>query len=375
MRNGVLKRKKRMIDPWLTATVFLLTGIGFLALGSATAGDGVSSRLKVQLLATAVGVALAAVVARLDINALLAYKKWLYVACVLVLAFVLLFGSGKEQTGANSWIRLGPVGIQPSEPIKVVFALIFGETIAGAQKAQRLNTHKNLLGIFAAFSVICGLVILQNDTGTALVFAFMFCLMLFAGGLKKRYFGIAFGVALATVPVIWWALAPYQKNRIIVFLRPETDPAGAGYQVLQSKLSVASGGVFGRGYMQGRNNRLSLLPEKETDFIFGVIGEEFGFIGCMVVVLLLFFLCLRCFHIAQSAKDGSAGIICVGLGAMFLFHAVENISMCIGLLPVTGIPLPFLSYGGSAQVTSYLAIGLLQNLYAASYGLRGYHKQ
>ena len=317
---------------------------------------------------------MAAFVALLDLNALAVYKKWLYVACVLVLIFVLLFGNGKEQTGANSWIRLGPVGIQPSEPVKVVFALVFGETIARTQKAQRLNNLKNLLGIFAAFFGICGLVILQNDTGTALVFAFMFCLMLFAGGLKKRYFGIAFGVLLAAIPVVWSLLAPYQKNRIIVFLRPETDPAGAGYQVLQSKLSVASGGLFGRGYMQGRNNRLSLLPEKETDFIFGVIGEEFGFIGCTVVVLLLFFLCIRCFQIAQKAKEDSAKIICVGLGAMFLFHTMENISMCIGLLPVTGIPLPFVSYGGSAQVTSYLAIGVLQNLYAASYGLRVYHK-
>lgn len=374
MRNGFLKRKRVTIDPWLMAAVLLLTGIGLIALGSATAGEGISSRVKIQLLATAVGMAAAAMVALFDLNALAAYKKWLYAASVLVLVFVLLFGSGKEQTGANSWIRLGPVGIQPSEPVKVVFALIFGETIARAQKAQRLNSPKKLLEIFAAFSLVCGLVILQNDTGTALVFAFMFCLMLFAGGLRLRYFGIALGALLALVPAVWNFLAPYQKNRIIVFFRPETDPAGAGYQVLQSKLSVASGGMFGRGYMQGRNNRLSLLPEKETDFIFGVIGEEFGFIGCAVVVLLLLFLCIRCFGIAQRAKDGSAKIICVGLGAMFLFHTVENISMCIGLLPVTGIPLPFVSYGGSAQVTSYLAVGVLQNLYAASYGLRVYHK-
>ena len=375
MKNGFLKRSKVTIDPWLAGTVVLLAAIGFLALASATAGNGISSRLKVQLLATAVGMVLGTAIALIDLHVLMAYKKWIYLASVLVLLFVLVFGSGKEQTGANSWIRLGPVGIQPSEPIKVVFALVFGDVIFRMQQADRLNHIKHLLALFVAFSVVCGLVILQNDTGTAFVFVFMFCLMLFAGGLKKRYFGIAFGTVLVAVPVIWNCLAPYQKNRIIVFLRPETDTAGAGYQVLQSKLSVASGSIFGRGYMQGRNNRFSLLPEKETDFIFGVIGEEFGFVGCVIVVLLLLFLCVRCFRIAQSAKEGSAKLIGVGLGAMFFIHTVENISMCIGLLPVTGIPLPFISYGGSAQVTSFLAIGVLQNIYAASYGVRVYHKK
>lgn len=372
MKIGFLKSKHIHIDPWLTSCVLLLTIIGLFVIYSATETEGVSAKVKVQLLATGIGIILCFVLMWADFRVIAPYRTWLYMGCIFLLVLVLFFGSGKEQTGANSWIRLGPVSLQPSEPAKVVFAFVFAGAIAEAKRKCQLHQLKEILKLFLAFGVICGLVVLQNDTGTALVFAFMFATMLFMGGLKLRYFGVAMGTILIAIPVIWYRLAPYQKNRILVFLRPETDPAGAGYQVLQSKLSVASGQLFGRGFMQGRNNRLSLLPEKETDFIFGVIGEEFGFFGCILVVGLLFFLCIRCFVIAQKAKDWDGKLLCIGIGAMFLFHVVENICMCIGLLPVTGIPLPFLSYGGSAQVTGYIAVGVLQNIYDTSKRLQFY---
>ncbi len=370
MKNGL--RKKEFVSPdWLLLTVsLLLTAIGLLAIYSATAENGISREWKTQVLATGLGMILATVVFFLDVKLTVCSERLLYALCVAVLVFVLLFGTGKEQTGANSWLRFGAFSVQPSEPIKVLFALIFAEKISRLKQNGKLQSMQELGKLVLLFLGVFVPVILQNDTGTALVFLFMFVVMLFAGGLRLRYFvGVAAAFA-AAIPIVWMNLAPYQKNRIIVFFCPETDPTGAGYQVLQSKLSIAGGGFFGRGFMQGPNNRFSLLPEKETDFIFGVIGEEFGFLGCTILVLLLFFLCIRCFLIGSNAKEFSAKLACVGIGAMFLFHVTENLCMCIGLLPVTGIPLPFISYGGSAQLTAYLAVGVVQNVYATSKALK-----
>lgn len=350
-------------DIILWGTALLLTLLGFIAIHSATyTENGISKKLTVQAVATVLGLVPAWMLSRKNLYGILRGHKYLYLLTLLILGATLIVGIGKSETGASSWIRFGSIGIQPSEPLKIVFVLIFAKRIAESEQRG-----KQLLWLlFSAFSVIM-LIILQNDTGTALVYLFMLIVMLFVSGIRLRYGLYALIPLLISLPVVWQFLAPYQKNRILVFLRPETDPTGAGYQVLQSKLSIASGGLFGRGYLNGPQNRLSLLPEKETDFIFGVISEEFGFIGSALAAVLLFFLIFRIFRIGANTKNSEHKLIAAGLGSMFLFQATENICMCAGLLPVTGIPLPFLSYGGSSVLTSWLAIGIIQNIYKFSY--------
>lgn len=371
MQKQIQKKEKYRIDWCLLFLVCILTVIGLWMLFS-TAG-GVSRRWVMQLIAAGIGIVLFITISFVDLRMAAGYRKTMYIGCILALAAVLLFGIGKEQTGASSWIRIGPVGIQPSEPVKVLFAVLFAEIIAEAGRKNTWNRPKNLFGIVLLFVPFFSLIVFQNDTGTALVYLFMFLVMLFAGGLGVRYFVGGLLAILPVIPAVWFCLAPYQQNRILVFFRPETDPSGSGYQVLQSKLSVASGGVSGRGWMQGIYNRLSLLPEKETDFIFGVIGEELGFIGSVAVVVLLFLLCLRCFAIGANAATKQGRILSAGIGAMFLFHITENIGMCLGLLPVTGIPLPFISYGGSFFITCWLAAGVMQNVYAETETFRFYY--
>ncbi len=373
MRAAVLRQRRLKPDMWLTVIVFLLTATGLFVIRSSTVAAGIPKPV-VQSFAAAIGVLVSWLVSRADFGIVKRGGLYLYIASVFILVFVLLFGSGREETGANSWIRFGGIGIQPSELVKIAFAVILAERVDAAKAAGVLNKPKTVAKLFPLFSVLCGLVILQNDTGTALVFAFMFCVTLFVAGISRKYIWGTLVFAAFASPVAWFLLAPYQRERILVFFMPERDPMGAGYQVLQSKLSVSSGGFWGRGYMKGPQNRLSMLPEKETDFIFGVIGEEFGFLGAFVLSGLLIALVFRCFQIARHAPDGAGRYRCVAIGAMFFFHVAENICMCLGLLPVTGIPLPFLSYGGSAMVTCFLAVGVVQSTHIESKKLCFYSK-
>lgn len=362
MQTRRLNPRTNSFDICLVLLVAVLTFCGLLVIFSATRSAGDNRRLIVQSIAAGLGFSIMYFMARVDFRNFKRYVNLIYVACLIVLAGVLLFGVGKEQTGANSWIRFFGIGIQPSELIKVAFSIIMGEKLAKAKDKGTQNRPKTVFKNFALYLGITVPVVLQNDTGTALVFTLMFITMYFVAGISLPYMlWTGLGI-LVLLPVAWLLMAPYQKNRILVFLDPTLDPNGAGYQVLQSKRAIGSGALFGRGYQKGPLNQLSFLPEKDTDFIFATIGEEFGFIGSIIIVALLFLLIFRIFYIAKNTKDSAGSLMCVGLGAMFLFHTAENICMCLGLLPVTGIPLPFLSYGGSSLVTNLLAIGLLLSI-------------
>ncbi|MBR4891244.1 MAG: rod shape-determining protein RodA [Clostridia bacterium] len=361
---GVNSTKNKRIYPdiLLLLLTILLTAIGLLVIYSAANVSETMRKITVQSIAALIGIAFLAAFYFIDYRIYKVYSSHIYILSIVVLIFVLIFGSGKEETGANSWIRFFGIGVQPSELVKIAFSVFFANKLSGIKESGRLNDLKELLKLTAYFLGITVLVIMQNDTGTALVFTFMFATMLFVAGIPIKYILWAFLILAIALPVFWFLLATYQKNRILVFLNPSLDPNGAGYQVLQSRIAIGSGELFGRGFMQGPRNRLSLIPEKDTDFIFGVIGEEFGFLGSVIVCTLLFLLIFKIFTIAKHATDLSARLICVGIGSMFLFHVSENICMSLGLLPVTGIPLPFLSYGGSSLVTSLLAIGIVLNI-------------
>lgn len=359
----------KQLDYVLIAIAAALALLGFLMIASATRSSESSRQLLVQSLAIGLGVLLMFLMAAMDYESYTDLVKYLYVGSIFILVFVLLFGQGKSETGANSWIRIGGIGIQPSELVKISFCITFSVRLSKLRES--INTPKTLLQLMLHFAILAGLVILQNDTGTALVFLFMFLCMLFAAGLSYKYILAGLGAFVAFLPLAWFVLMqPYQRERILVFLNPERDASGAGYQVLQSKIAIGSGEFLGRGYMQGPQNQLGMLPEKETDFIYGVFGEEFGFIGCVLVLALLMLLIIRCIYIGLHAKNDLGCFMCIGVAAMFMFHTFENIFMCIGLMPVTGIPLPFLSYGGSSVLTNFMAIGLVLSVWSRRRVLR-----
>ena len=346
----------------LTLTVFLLTAIGLLSVCSATADNGLK-QITVQLFSVLLGVCFAYFSAKLPLLRLGKAYPLLYALGLIALSSVFILSGGRETNGAISWIRFGPISVQPSEPVKLLYCFLLAEQMANAQRQNALNHPLRLFMIFLFAVPFILLVLLQNDTGTALCYGFMLCVMLVAAGLSLRCcLSLSLLITIA-LPFIWRLLAPFQKSRIAVFLNPSSDPSGAGYQVKTSLQTLSSGRLFGRGFLSGPQNRFHILPEKDTDFIFSIIGEEWGFLGCAIIVLLLFTLIFLCFQIARKTQDASLRLLLSGLGAMFFFHTTENIGMCLGLLPVTGIPLPFISYGGSHLVTCFGAIGLMQNVH------------
>lgn len=361
-----MKKHILSLDFILILAVVLLMVSGILTLTSATTE---TKKITIQALSATLGILSMVAVAFWDFKSISGKKNHIYLLCIVFLISVFIFGTGKEETGAKSWIRLGNIGIQPSEFVKLLFALYLSCEISEKIEKNTLNDPKNLLVFILKSSLIIGLVVLQNDTGTALVFIFMLTVTLFTSGISKKYIFITIGTFLVLMPIIWFFLADYQRDRILVFLNPEADLSSAGYQVYLSKLAISSGGILGKGYKNGAVNALSYLPEKDTDFIFSVIGEESGLIGTIYFISLFTLLIARLFYIASKSKDLQGKILVTAICAMFLFHITENIGMTIGLLPVTGIPLPFVSYGGSSMLTMTVGIGLALSVRRKTYKL------
>ncbi|MBR2877610.1 MAG: rod shape-determining protein RodA [Clostridia bacterium] len=358
-----LKKVFKSMDKMLLTTVLLLALIGFVMIYSATISYGNPLKFTiVQFAAFAIGFAIMLFLVKIDYENFGNKTKIIYAINVVVLVLVLFLGTGDE-VGTRGWIRIGGIGIQPSELVKIGFVLTFAKHLE--QNEDGVNKFLPFLGMLAHAGVIILIVLLQPDYGTAMVYAFMFICMVFAAGIKYRTILIALGAFAAFAPVAWFfILKDYQKDRFITFFNPEHDPIGRGYQVIQSKISIGSGEFAGNGLFSGPQTQLGILPAKHTDFILGVIGEEFGFIGCIVVLVLLFALIIKCFKTGIEARSGYGKYLCIGIGAMLLFQTFENIGMCIGVMPVTGIPLPFLSYGGSSMLTSMIAVGLVMSVSA-----------
>ncbi len=274
---------------------------------------------------------------------------------------ILVLAIGKLTHGTQGWIVLGPVTLQPSEIAKLCFIITFSSHVS--KKYDSINSPKTLVFMLIHFLCYAIPVLLQPDFGTAMVFAIIFIFILFFAGISRKYIIGAAAITAISSPIVWFLLKSYQRDRIISLFFPEKDPTGSGYHVLQSKLAIGSGEFAGRGYLKGPQTQFGHLPEKHTDFIFSVIGEELGIIGAAIVTIILFTIIYRCFANAKSCSHDSFGeLICVGVGAMMFFHIFENIGMCIGLMPITGIPLPFISYGGSSLITCFAAIGLIQSV-------------
>jgi len=359
--NIVDRKLIRNIDTGIVVATIMLIIIGIVGIASATqvTSGGETKHITVQSVAFFIGILAVVLLLLIDYNSFGDMQLAIYIINILLLLSV--FVLGKEIKGAKSWIDLGPVNFQPAEVVKIGFILAFAKHLES--RKDKLNNPPDLAVTVGYMAVPIGLILLQNDTGTALVFIFMSAVMLFAAEINYKYIIAAVVAFVMSTPLLWFfALQPHQKNRILVFLNPELDPRGKGYHVIQSKTAIGSGQFFGEGLFNGTLNNNGFIPERHTDFIFSVLGEELGFVGAVFVVLIFTFLLLRCIHVAKAAKDTYGMLICVGVTGMYLFHVLENIGMTIGIMPVTGIPLPFVSYGGSSLITNLLAIGLVINV-------------
>ncbi|HEV2720612.1 MAG TPA: rod shape-determining protein RodA [Thermoanaerobaculia bacterium] len=340
-------------------TALVLAAIGLTLIYSATYfNDPGLSIVHKQILWMAIGLALMSVFLFVDYHVLFDAAPILYVIGLVLLAYLLLWG--KLTANVKSWIHIGGFQFQPSEFMKIFTALMlarFFDRHSGAYLNVRLFAQA--AGIIALPVV---LILLQPDFGTAATFFPLVAVAMYFGGIRWRIWLIAILAVLLAVPLGWTMLKPYQKDRIITFLNPDRDPLGRGYQVTQAKIAIGSGGIHGKGFKQGTQAKLEFLPARHTDFIFAVLGEEWGFIGVTIVLGLYLFLIVQALQFAKNARDRGGTYLAICLISFFIFHVLINVSMQIGVLPTTGIPLPLLSYGGSSTMMFLMAIGLMLNV-------------
>lgn len=357
-----MKRKILRNIEWsiLICTVLLVT-IGLVALTSATKNSDYEE-LKKQIMWIAISIPILIVVIFIDYDIFVRISPVLY-GIILVLLIAVLFTS--PINGATSWFDIGPFSFQPAELAKIIIVLFLAWMITKIQKKGKDEINKVLkLGlILLAFAVPVLLIIKQPDYGTAMAFIAALVFILFAAGIRKRYIITAILLVIILVPVLYFFVLPeHAKARIDVFLNPNLDPRGAGYNIIQSKLAIGSGQLLGMGLFKGNQTQLGFLYPKTTDFIFALIGEEMGFVVAAGIIFLYVILITKAVYVAKTAKDDLGSYIAMGIAGIFFFHMLENIGMTMGLLPITGIPLPFVSYGGSSLLSNFIMIGLLLNI-------------
>lgn len=309
-----------------------------------------------QGLATLVGLVAMVIVIYLDYDFIKSLYKCLYLGSIFLMILLILFGVGADEWGADIWLTIGPISFQPSEFVKI--GLIIFIAVLLEENYYNINKPLTLLKVLV-LSMIPITFIVYEDFGSAAVLVFVLALMLFSAGLSWRYIAAAFLGLLITGPIAYQFFDEYQKDRIKDFLNPTRDVAGTGFQAMQGRIAVGSGKLFGRGLFQGMQTQNDYIPEKQTDYIFAVLAEEWGFLGVLVVLILYGILLYRMLRISEKAKDKYGSFLTVGIAAMLLIHIFENIGMTLGIMPVTGIPLPFMSHGGTFQLINLIAIGLV----------------
>ncbi len=352
------RRFVRNFDFGLVLAVALLVGLGILMVSSATANSPGLEELPLrQAIYAGVGFLLLAVGAAIDYRSLTALRWPLYGTMLVFLAVVFVIGQALH--GGQRWIDVGPVQVQPSELAKLAFVLVLASFLG-----SRGETARGLKTVALSLILLVppvALIYLQPDLGTALVLVFVWGAMVFAAGVRLTYLGVLAAGALAAFPLLWPRLEGYMQRRILAFLNPAGDPA-ASYNVTQALISIGSGGLLGKGFRQGTQSQLHFLRIRHTDFIFSVIGEELGLVGCLLVLGLLGFVLWRMLRAAEVARDAQGRFIAVGLAATLFFQAAVNIGVNVGVMPVTGIPLPFISAGGSSLVTLLFGVGLVESV-------------
>jgi len=349
------------LDLNFLGTALVISAIGCLLIYSATYfADPTLNIFRRQLLWMTIGLVLMAIFIVVDYHVLFDIAPILYGIGMVLLAYLLAYG--KVRAHVKSWIQLpGNFQFQPSEFMKIATALMLARFFDSNERA-----YLNLRSFIVAMAIIGApvlLILAQPDFGTAATFAPLVAVAMFFGGIRWRYWTIMILVVLIAMPIGWKVfLKGYQKERIMIFLNPERDPLGSGYQVTQAKIAIGSGGIHGKGFKQGTQAKLEYLPARHTDFIFAVLGEEWGFIGVGIVLGLYLFLIVQALSFAKQARDRGGTFLVIALICFFIFHILINVSMQIGVLPTTGIPLPLISYGGSSTMMFFIAVGLMLNV-------------
>lgn len=346
--------------------VCALFGIVMVSSASASLQGGAGRYVSVQVVSMLIGIVLFVVLTIIDIDIIA--DKWMYLAAFeFFLLLLLLTPLGyADDTGNRAWLRLGFMGIQPSEIIKVTYIIILAKQISYLKSYKRLNSALSVGQIMLHILLTIGLiVVISKDMGSALVFLFVAVIMLFAAGLKFYWFLAGLAVTAALFPLFWTkVLNQRYRDRILAPYDPSIDPLGTDirWQTNQSKMALGSGGLTGTGLYQGQQSQSEAIPAKQTDFIFAVIGEELGMIGCIVVMLLLMAVIIRCIYVGVKSKNTMSMLVCFGVAGSLMFQTFENVGMCIGIAPVIGITLPFFSYGGSSMFATFAMMGLVSGV-------------
>ncbi len=343
------------LDWPLLLALLLLMGFGLLVLYSATGEDAVM--VSQQAVRMGAGIVAMLTLSLVPPHLLRLWTPWLYVIGVVLLLVTWFVGVGR---GAGRWLDLGLIRFQPAEIMKLAVPMM----VAWYFHPLTLPpSFKATLIAFGLLAVPAILIVGQPDLGTALLIAVSGCITIFLAGLRWRYIlGLA-GLLAAAAPAAWFNMHEYQRNRVRIFLDPESDPLGSGWNIIQSKIAVGSGGLLGKGWLHGTQSHLEFIPERHTDFILAVLAEEFGLLGVGLLLILYVFITARCSYIAGMAKDTYSRLLAGSLGLTFFVYVVVNSSMVAGLLPVVGVPLPLISYGGTSIVTLLAGFGMLMSIH------------
>ena len=281
---------------------------------------------------------------------------WLFFLCLVLLILVLLIG--ETRNGATRWLNIG-ISFQPSELMKIAMPLMIARYISSGALPPTVFS----VGVSITIVLVPSYLIMeQPDLGASILIAFSGLVVIFLSGLKKRYLAVAFGLFLAYLPLMWANMHPFQKNRVLAFLNPGSDPTGAGYHLIQSKIAIGSGGLFGKGWLNSTQGQLDFLPERTTDFIFAILAEEFGFLGISLLIGIYLFIIGRGIMIAINAQDLFSRLLASSISLTFFVYVFVNIAMTTGLLPVVGIPLPLISSGGTSMLTIMVGLGMLMSV-------------
>ena len=356
------RRLVEYFDWWMLSLTAAIAVMGLIALYSAVhAGASItqSALFTKQLVWYGAGALLMITAFSFNYKS---YERWghlIYILCVALLVAVLFLG--KYVGGSKRWLSVGPFSLQPSELVKLGVIIVLAKYYARVSTTKGVNFRELLTPcIFTAIPF--ALIVRQPDLGTAMVVALIAGTITLYVKIERRTFVWLTTGAMLTIPLVWLTLKGYQKQRILTFLNPDRDPLGSGYHIIQSKIAVGSGMLLGRGFLKGTQNALDFLPEQHTDFIFTVLAEEWGFIGAIIVLVAFLLLIIWGLQIAQRSRDAFGKILAVGVTSMMAWQVFINIGMVMGLLPVVGVTLPFISYGGSSVITMMIGVGLLLNV-------------
>lgn len=360
MRNLFVRFFKNF-DWYLVASTIFLFAIGLSVLYSTTYDFTSTSEAVKQTTFLGIGLVLMFVMSKIDYRFLRSYTGIFYLLIIFLLIFVKFIG-GKTALGAVRWIDLGFFQFQPSLLSQLLMAIILAKYFS--EHYEEMHQLKTIIKSAIYVGIPTVLVAIQPDLGTALVFLFTWGIMLLASNAKRIYIFAAGALGVTSLPFMWLLLKDYQKARVMTFINPAADPTGSGWNVTQAMIAIGSGQFWGRGLGKGTQSQLNFIPEKHTDFIFASMAEEMGFLGVVIVLLLFVLFFFRSLRIAVLARDFFGTYLAVGIAAILFFHVFINIGMNMGIMPVTGIPLPFLTYGGTPVLVDLLAVGVLESIYA-----------